>query len=222
MLCQNNVRYTQLYCQQRYHNILHRTTRKQELLCEHVCLWERERQGECFLADLITIQPLSNPALPLSTYNMAAYPLERLEESAVEERAIRVQVIENTQETLTQRAQLPRKGAMCVWACVRVWERERERACLCVPKCLWMCMCVPVQYTEGESPDEQRFELRKRQTHSAWHLTKYFHCFSCWKQVSSNAAGSAKRQCSETCLINLIPHVFTAKEYSLQQVNVYF
>lgn len=36
------------------------------------------------------------------------------------------------------------------------------------------------------------FALRKRQTHSAWHLTKYFHCFSCRKQVSSIAGRSAK------------------------------
>ena len=38
----------------------------------------RERERE-FLAGLIIIQPLSNPGLPLSTYNMAAYPLSRLQ-----------------------------------------------------------------------------------------------------------------------------------------------
>lgn len=76
-LCQKNV--TQLYWRRHYRNL---TTRKQQLLCEHVCLFEVERErdgGESFLAGLITIQPLSNPALPLSTYNMAAYPLARLQ-----------------------------------------------------------------------------------------------------------------------------------------------
>lgn len=79
-LCQKNVTYVQLYWQQCYRNLLHCTTRKQQLLCEHVCLCEVEGdKGESFLAGLITIQPLSNPALPLSTYNMAAYPLARLQ-----------------------------------------------------------------------------------------------------------------------------------------------
>lgn len=79
LLCQNNVRSTQLYWQQPYHNLLHSHARKQQFYCEHVCLCELERQRECFLADLINIQPLSNPALPFSTYNVAAYPLARLQ-----------------------------------------------------------------------------------------------------------------------------------------------
>lgn len=44
MLCQKNVKYTQLYWQRRYHNLLHHTTRKQQLLCEDVCLCEVERE----------------------------------------------------------------------------------------------------------------------------------------------------------------------------------
>lgn len=79
VLCQNNVRYTQLHWQQHYRDLLQSTTRKQERLCVHVCLCELQGQGECFLADLITIEPLANPTLPLSTYNMAAYPLARLQ-----------------------------------------------------------------------------------------------------------------------------------------------
>ncbi len=74
-----NVTHTQLYWQQRYHNPLHCTTRKQQLLCEHVFVQGKRRQGERFWAGLITIQPLFNPALPLSTYNMAACPLARLQ-----------------------------------------------------------------------------------------------------------------------------------------------
>lgn len=71
--------HTQLYWQRRYHNLLHCTTRKQQLLCERVVVQGKRRQGKRFLAGLITIQPLSNPALPLSTYNMAACPLARLQ-----------------------------------------------------------------------------------------------------------------------------------------------
>lgn len=127
-----------------------------------------------FLAGLLTIQPLSNPALPLSTYNMAAYPLAGLqtgrEESAdAEERPIRGRVIENTQRESTDSESRATRG----------------RCSVCARECVCVCR-------ERESPDEQRFALRKRQTHSAWHLTKYFHCFSCRKQVSSIAGRSAK------------------------------
>lgn len=63
---------------------------------------------------------------------------------------IRGRVIENTQRVLTQRTQLPREG-VCMSVCVR--------------PCVYECVCVSVQCIE--SPDEPRFELRKRQTHSA-------------------------------------------------------
>lgn len=63
---------------------------------------------------------------------------------------IRGRVIENTQRVLTQRTQLPREGV-----CVRLRVRDH----------VFMSVCVSVQRIE--SPDEQRFELRKRQTHSA-------------------------------------------------------
>lgn len=125
---------------------------KQQILCEHVCLCEVERGFFFlffFLAGLLTIQPLSNPALPLSTYNMAAYPLAGLqtgrEESAdAEERPIRGRVIENTQRESTDSESRATRG----------------RCSVCARECV--CVCV-----ERESPDEQRFALRKRQTHSA-------------------------------------------------------
>lgn len=46
ILCHKNVTYMQLYWQQHYHNLLHCTARKQQLLCEHVCLCKVERDME--------------------------------------------------------------------------------------------------------------------------------------------------------------------------------
>lgn len=87
-----------------------------------------------FLAGLLTIQPLSNPALPLSTYNMAAYPLAGLqtgrEESAdAEERPIRGRVIENTQRESTDSESRATRGrcSVCARECVCVCV-EREKA----------------------------------------------------------------------------------------------
>lgn len=93
-----------------------------------------------FLAGLLTIQPLSNPALPLSTYNMAAYPLAGLqtgrEESAdAEERPIRGRVIENTQRESTDSESRATRGRCSVCA--------RECVCVCRErKPWWTKVCI--------------------------------------------------------------------------------
>lgn len=78
------------------------------------------------MADFVTIQLLFYPALPLSTYNIRCISVrqatDREESADAEKRAIRGRVIENTQRALTQRAQIPREGAVCVCVCVQCIE----------------------------------------------------------------------------------------------------
>lgn len=84
------------------------------------------------MADLVTIQLLFNPALPLSTYNIRCISVrqasDREESADAEKRAIRGCVIENTQRALTLRVQILRKGAVCVCACACVCSALSEKA----------------------------------------------------------------------------------------------
>lgn len=81
------------------------------------------------MADLVTIQLLFNPALPLSTYNIRCISVrqasDREETADAEKRAITGCVIENTQRALTESADTK--------------ERCSMRVCMCVSVCACVC-----------------------------------------------------------------------------------
>ena len=149
-----------------------------------------------FLAGLLTIQPLSNPALPLSTYNMAAYPLAGLQTGERNlqmrrERAIRGRVIENTQ---------------------RAREREREstdsqsratkgRCSVCVPVCVCVCVCVCVWREKALMNKGLHCERDKLTLRDIWRNT--FIVSPAENKYQVSAAPECKRDTvQETCLIN--------------------